>query len=158
MDSIDALRERYRRFKRGEEHKSPFFQAARRLQKQLNPDSDSSAFMWLNLLIADQNKGTPTTEIIEGLRKISFLREEVSILKPHAVVFFTGRARTPWYDYTIEQLFEGAKFEDHSPWWSEVRATGLPAKTARTYHPKYLRLKKQFGVLDEISAWIKQAQ
>ena len=155
-DPIRALRNGYEGFGRGKKWNSPFFQAARRLQKKLNPDSDPSAFMWLNLLICDQNQKTPTPEIIEKLRAISFLREEISILQPHAVVFFTG----PVYDYTIKhrQYFPDAEFEPQLPLWSKVRAAGLPAKTARTYHPKYLRLKKQFGILDDISAWITQAQ
>jgi hypothetical protein len=161
VDRVAWLRDCYRDFGRGRDvrgrkHNSPFFQAASELQRLVNPDSDLFAFTWLNLFICDQNKELPKEPIAEELRKVSFLRDEVSILKPHAVVFFTG----PNYDYTIKhkQYFPDTKFLDHPPLWSEVRATGLPSKTVRTKHPKNLRLRKQFGVLDEIAAWIKQAQ
>jgi hypothetical protein len=69
-------------------------------------------------------------------------------------VFFTGAS----YDYTVRQYFPDAQIEPHlgSKLWSEIRANGLPLKTARTNHPKNLRLRKQFGILDELADWIKQ--
>ena len=89
-DPVEELRKGYRQFARGKKWKSPFFQAARKLQKRLNPDSDDSGFMWLNLFICDQDKETPREPVAEELRQVSLLREEVGILKPDAVVFFTG--------------------------------------------------------------------
>ena len=161
-DPVDELRKGYEHFARGRKWRSPFFQAARKLQKCLNPDSDESGFMWLNLFICDQNKHLPEPEVAEELRKVSFLREEVAILKPHAVVFFTGSGpndKGP-YDYTIthERYFPEAKFAPHSRWWSKVyNDPGLPTKTARTYHPNYLWHSKERGVIDEIAVWITQA-
>lgn len=73
-DLIDALRDGCRRFERGKKWRSRFFQAARKLQKLLNPESDASGFMWLNLFICDQNQRLPKEPIAEELRKVSFLR------------------------------------------------------------------------------------
>src|ERR1700730_10010859 len=64
VDRIAWLRDRYQAFgrgrnARGKKHNSPFFQAATKLQKRLNPDSDPFGFMWLNLFICDQDQRLP---------------------------------------------------------------------------------------------------
>lgn len=153
VDRIVALRERYRSFDRGRKHNSPFFQAASELQLLLNPGADPFGFMWLNLFVCDQNKTTPREPAAEALRNVSFLRDEIKILRPDAVVFFTGHGA---YNYTIthKKYFPDANFTAHSNLWSKVRAEGLPTKTVRTYHPSYLRRQRHFGVLKEIASWI----
>lgn len=155
-DRITYLRQKYALFERGRHHNSPFFQAASKLQRHVNPDSDPFGFMWLNLYICDQNKRLPEEPIAEQLRQVSLLRDEMSILKPDALVFFAGRA----YDYAITHdcYFPDAQFDKISKLWSRVQASALPAKTARTYHPNYLRRSKQFPVLDEIAVWLQQSQ
>src|SRR5438309_4634374 len=57
--------------------------------------------------------------ISESLRQASFLRDEIEILKPTAVVFFTG----PNYDYTLkhEKYFSKAQLRPRSQWWAEVK-------------------------------------
>ena len=152
-DRIDWLRGQYREFDRGRDFHSPFFQAATVLQQRLNPSADPFGFMWLNLYICDQNKRLAAKSVTEALRSVSLLRQEIGVLRPDAVVFFAGRA----YEYAIthRQYFPDAVFCPHSRLWSEVRASGLPKAAAKTYHPKYLRLSKQFGVLEEISEWMR---
>lgn len=153
-DPIAQLRLNYSQFERGRHHNSPFFQAASKLQTYLNPDSDPFGFMWLNLYICDQNKRLPQEPIAEQVRQVSLLREEIRILKPDAVIFFAG----PAYNYAITHgsFFPDARFDTASKLWSKVHSSALPAKTARTYHPKYLRLSKQFGVLTEIADWLQE--
>ena len=165
---IDWLRYQYADFGRGRDargrkHNSPFFQAASTLQKLLNPDQDPFGFMWLNLFVCDQADHLPAADICERLRGVSFLRDEVRILKPHAVVFFTGSGRDDKgaYDYTIThpRYFPDAKINrvtNHL--WSVVTGDDiLPARTVRTYHPNYLWRHKQRGVLDEIADWMQIA-
>jgi hypothetical protein len=154
-NQISVLHDYYRRFDRGRKHNSPFFHAAKKLQVLLNPDSDPFGFIWLNLFVCDQNNGQPREPVAESLRKVSFLRDEIKILGPYAVVFFTG----PNYDYTLkhERYFPDAELKPRSKWWSEVMASGLPTKTARTYHPNHLQLERQtIAVLKEIADWINQ--
>jgi hypothetical protein len=155
-DRIDWLRRKYRDFDRGRHHHSPFFQAASEVQHRLNPFSDPFGFVWLNLYICDQNRGLAKEPAAESLRKMSVLREEIAILRPDAVIFFAGRA----YEYVIkhEHYFPDAEFRPHSRVWKEVKASALPETTAKTYHPKYLRLSKQSGVLTEITDWILRRQ
>ena len=154
-DRLAWLRLNYCRFERGKHYRrTPFFQAASKLQQLLNPASDPFDFMWLNLFICDQNKGLPSKANAESLRKISLLREEISILRPDAVIFFTGPASI----WTIEQepYFPDAEFQLRSPKWWTIAASGLPERAVLTYHPKYLRMSKGFGVLEEIAEWMKQ--
>ncbi len=153
-DRITWLRLKYAEFERGRRYNSPFFQAASKLQRILNPDSDPFGFLWLNLYMCDQNKRLPQEPMAEQVRQLSLLRQEIRILKPHALIFFAGRA----YNHAIthECYFPDAQLEPVSKLWSRVYASALPGKTARTYHPKYLRISKQFGVIDEIGQWLQR--
>lgn len=150
---IKNLRVQYEQFERGKHRRrSPFFQGAYRLQEMLNPGRDRYAFAWLNLFCSDQNQHLPSIELHDQLRGASLLADELAILEPDAVVFFTG----PQYDYTIKTLFMDAKFINLVPRTDAVHALGLPAATVRTDHPNYLRRTKRFDlVLDEVAKWIK---
>jgi hypothetical protein len=152
-DRVGWLRSEYRNFDRGRKYNSTFFQAASRLQERVNPDCDAFGFMWLNLFMCDQKNSTPTEPAAETLRSMSMLRDEVGILRPDAVVFFTG----PVYDYTIrhERYFPDVAFEPTSKWWAKIHSKYLPQRSVRTYHPSYLRRKKRFDVFDEIADWIR---
>lgn len=170
-DHVDWLRNEYTEFGRGRDtrgklYNSPFFQAARGLQSLLNPGCE---FMWLNLFVCSQKRGDkwglPEKSIAEELRKVSFLREEVRILKPAAVIFFTGSGPNDKgaYDFTIthERYFPGAEFSYHpGRLWSVIEnavSLGLPEKTVRTYHPGFLwRNKERRLAIDEIADWVKQ--
>lgn len=96
-DRVSWLRLNYCRFERGRHYRrTPFFQAASKLQQLLNPGSDPFDFMWLNLFICDQNKTRPEEpNNAESLRQISLLREEISIAKPDVVVFLPAGPPCP---------------------------------------------------------------
>ncbi|MEO5721012.1 MAG: hypothetical protein ABIR71_06030 [Chthoniobacterales bacterium] len=140
---IDALRQQYEDFERGKHRKkiSPFFEAAYILQDGLNPGGDRYGFAWLNLFCSDQEQRQPAVTLHDQLRDASLLADEIAILEPEAVVFFTG----PNYDYTIKRLFLDAELIDLLPGVRIFRAEGLPAATLRTYHPGYLRRTRRFG-------------
>jgi len=150
----------YRNFKLGEKYvKSPFWQASHELQRKLAPSVPAFGFVWSNLFICDQNKTTPENDIADKLREMSILKDELKILDPDAVVFFTG-----WnpYDFTIRALFPGVKMipvdgEDEKI-LSQLSHPTLPPKSYRTYHPKYLRLRKKMSVLDLIADKIKNCK
>jgi len=93
-------------------------------------------------------------EFHETLRKLSSLRKELEILKPDAVVFFTG----PRFDYTLSSLFQTASFrsaggdEQYLHYLKAFRGSGL---ILRTYHPNYLIQKKRSSIIKEIVTLIK---
>ncbi len=142
----------YRDFNLGEKYvKSPFWWAAHQLQSKLSAVVPPFGFVWSNLFICDQNKRTPENDIADKLRTMSVLQAEIDILQPHAIVFFTG-----WnpYDYTIDRLFQGndkIPINGDGKLLAQLSHRGLPISSFRTYHPKYLRLKKQMFILDVIA-------
>jgi hypothetical protein len=84
------------------------------------------------------------------------LQQEIAILKPDAVVFFSG----PSYDSTLQREFLDLNLSSVSrqiPIGSlaAVRSAHLPVRTIRTFHPEYLQRSRQLGLLKVISRWIK---
>ncbi|MGI8840133.1 MAG: hypothetical protein ACR2F8_05035 [Caulobacteraceae bacterium] len=67
-----------------------------------------------------------------------FLTGQIAILKPTAIIFFTG----PNYDFVIKDEFIGVEFPpiDNRPWekFARVVHEHLPKQSFRTYHPEYL--------------------
>lgn len=150
--SIGPLRDRYAGFFAGK-HRSPFFRGAYRLQAILNPSSAHNSFAWLNVFPADQNRSTPSPAVADRLRELNLLGDELAIVKPDAIVFFTG----PHYDYTLRALFPDLTFHQLFPGADALKARRLQGAVAvRTYHPNYLQQSKRFGLLDAIAGWIKQ--
>ena len=116
-------------------------------------------FVWSNLFICDQNRTTPEDDVADKLREINILKDELRILQPDAVVFFTG-----WrlYDYTINKLFPGVIMNPvdggDGKLLSQLSHPALPAESYRTYHPKYLQLQKKMSILDTIAERIKNSK
>jgi len=121
---------------------SPFWGHAHRLQQLLAPAVPPRGFVWANLVPCDQNKGRPKPDVLDKLLRLNLLRRELDILRPHAVVFFTG----PQYDGIMQRMFPNVRFEAEEGFGqrllSRVTHPGLPSASFRTHHPKYLQLKK----------------
>lgn len=153
--SLDAVTGLYRSFAMGEQYfATPFWRAARILQQSLNPDSPSSAFIWSNLSKVDENGHRPSRETETTVREtLGILPDEVAILKPRAVIFFTG----PNYDDLLSCLFPGAR-RDSVPGFTprqlvRISHTGLPSLSYRIYHPGYLaRTKRLPGTLAAVAS------
>jgi hypothetical protein len=100
--------------------------------------------VWSNLNPVDVDKRRPY-EIEDQLAQLRLLSAQVTILRPDAVVFLTG----PAYDGILNINFPGAVQATVSALdirtLCKVSHQDLPRKTFRTYHPKYLRLSKQYG-------------
>jgi hypothetical protein len=155
VDYVKVLRGYYCLFSRGRTHSSHFFRMARRLQERVNPGADPFGFMWLNLYLCDQNNDLPKEPAATALRTISLLRQEINILNPSAIVFFTG----PEYDFTIKKYFPDAELTalSRSRMWCEFNADGITAKMARTYHPDaWLWGTRRSAIMDEIGDWIRK--
>jgi hypothetical protein len=79
------------------------------------------------------------------------LQREIELLKPTAVVFFTG----PIYDTALKQEFEDAQLlaVDDLPerGFARVVSHSLPEASFRLYHPKALRMRGHWGWLDTLA-------
>jgi hypothetical protein len=99
-------------------------------------------YLWNNLLkIGKCARGTPNDKIIEITKQyFNVLEEEIEILKPDIVVFFTGN-----YDAYIKEFLGDVKIEQVAGFeekeFCKMKITNIPL-SVRTYHPNYLRFKK----------------
>jgi hypothetical protein len=83
------------------------------------------------------------------------LREEITILDPTSVVFFTG----PLYDEVLRDEFPGVEFTAYddrpSRQFACVTHAHLPVRSFRTYHPGYLvRSRQRRAWINEIAAMV----
>ena len=148
LESIRELTDLYADFDLGRGYRaSPFWRAAHTLNRNLNDGEPEASFLWTNLVRVDCDRRRPPRHLEEFVARLRWLNAEVELTAPRVVVFFTG----PRYDDRMLEQFPGAKLENISQSLARVRHSELPALTFRTYHPKYLALSKEWGVLDEIA-------
>jgi hypothetical protein len=155
-DPVSRIQTYYRRFNFAEGYNSPFWHAIHNLQASLEPRVAPRSFVWSNLYICDQKKILPDPFLCEQLLDLRTLPHEIAILRPDAVVFFTG----PHYDYTIKTLFPDVRLSRcgsrDARLFSRVEHSELPRLSFRTYHPAYLRRSGQFGILRTISRLLNE--
>lgn len=150
-ESPEVLREKlqqgYRDFDLGANYKAtPFWDASNQLYFGLNPSATSRAFIWTNLVKMDNARRRPGLEFESSISALNLLDAELAAFKPQVVVFFTG----PRYDDLLLRTFAGATLTPVVKSLFRVEHPSLPIHSFRTYHPKYLRLSKQWSVLNEI--------
>lgn len=152
FSSVEDIVNEYKHFDLGANYRStPFWAAAGKLHKQLNPDADDNGYIWSNLNKLAQRKKRPTSVVESAAAKYCLLESEIRICKPQVVVFFTG----PRYDEILKLNFANLKPEPLSKTITKIIHPSLPDHSYRTFHPKYLRMSKQWNVLDEIVALVK---
>lgn len=123
-----------------------FLPAARRLQELVSRDVPSVGLVWVNMFTCSQKRGRLNPDIAAAIAEVRVLANEINILKPDAVVFFTG----PSYDTALGIIFPNVRPlpDDGScgKWVRKLEAHDpLPQRSFRTYHPAYLNRR---GVLD----------
>lgn len=148
---VERLVSVYRKFDRGRKYRSPFWSAAKYISKRLN-GKPGHGLLWSNLFRVDQRKSRPNKKVESWLAKTDYvLREEVAILEPSVVVFFTG----PNYDSLVRRIFDGVRFDSVAGKGkrsiSRLEHTLLPHHSYRVYHPAYLRRSKQWPLLDTLA-------
>jgi len=159
---IETLMHLYRLFnfatRQPENWRSPFWRAFRELSSP--PEVEP---LWSNLFRCSVKNGSvirncsrdELQEILESQRGL--LQKEIKILKPNAVVFFTG----PNYDFGIREEFEQVAFEpvarDRAGKFDRVVHEGLPDKCFRTYHPAYLQRTRRWQWLEELVHLVRSA-
>jgi len=129
--------------------KGTFWNSARRFKGQLEEESNSKTveLVWNNVFKVGKTKRGKPGEEIRHVEKQDFdvIQQEIDILKPNLVVFFSG----PYYDkhlgsrilgYEVQPVLDGYPGREVEFWKLNG---GIQA--VRTYHPTYLRRSKQEG-------------
>ena len=158
LDPVNILMQMYSKFAfgknyygPGKNYRSPFWDAARKVYTSLNPEGPEHGFAWSNLLCIDSRNKRVDNATEENLLTLNLLTEEIRLIKPNVVIFFTG----PRYDGCIKETFCNVRFKMIEKGLDVLEHPNLPMKSFRTYHPKYLRMSKRWKLLDEISDLIK---
>lgn len=153
--NIEHLLEVYKNFSWGlmdasKKRKDNFFTTLGLLINKLNEISSPNYFIWNNIYKIGKahEKGKPTDEIKEIENNyFNVIEEEVKILKPNAIIFFTGRT----YDEKIKTVFGDFEHEKDSNLSKEepIKKITLLNKDFnfiqscyKTYHPRFLTTGK----------------
>ncbi len=142
QSKIEGLMNVYEEFNLGEKYySSPFWNVTRKVERALEIEEYSSA--WTNLNKYDVNSKRPQGSHEKEISKFDdLLLSEIEILKPDICVFFTG----PHFDFRLKNIYDGIEFRKEDNWKTNQLVTlkheKLPTISIRTYHPKYLRMKK----------------
>lgn len=141
--AITELQTIYEKFSLGLEHPSPFWQAVRELERAFG--IKAGHVLWSNLNRADYESARPPRELEEQLLgAFPLLPAEIAVASPDVVVFFTG----PSYDGLLSKAFPDAVItpvRGFDQALCNVRHCSLPKRAFRTYHPKFLRLRRKWS-------------
>ncbi len=158
-DYIPSLMNWYEEFKFGvEQQRRPIFSIMHSIIKKCNLTYDSCMYLnvWKYCLIANKKGVKPSKElqqITENTNKLIY--DELRILKPDVVVFFTG----PRYDGDIRTNIGAVEFNGFLKYnknvISELCFKDFNFRAIRTYHPSYMRRTgKENAYIDEITNFI----
>jgi hypothetical protein len=145
-DTVSHLMREYEQWKLGLAYsKSPFWTATHQIAAAVlgADESVNESVLWTNVYKIDMRNAPPPKPICEYLINTQILRTELEIVKPDAVVFFTG----PNYDWAIRHSLN-IEFDGANRTLSIVDRGGV--KWLRTYHPHYLRRSRNWGLVDQI--------
>lgn len=161
-NSVEALIHGYVCFEfarhQPDNYNSPFWRAYRQVRELIKEDVDgnNTAVLWTNLFRMSLDGGSVVKNGTESeVAQISayiknILLNEISILKPNSVIFFTG----PDYNQALLNEFDQCEFNPFGNYdvsqTSYVKHPCLPKRSIRTYHPGYLARSEQWGLLKEV--------
>ena len=129
-------------------NKRAFWKAFHYFEKELNSHFDNKKlyYIWNNLSKVGKYKDKGMTSSIRNFERnyFSVILEEIKILKPDIVIFFTGPNRDNDIKYNFHNVFfdnmgNPDKIKDKKTYTTahKVISTDLPEKTVRLYHPNY---------------------
>jgi hypothetical protein len=133
----------YEEFNVGETYyASPFWNVTRKVERALGSVPYSCS--WTNVSKFDLDGGRSYGQYEQAISDLDdILTTEISILQPEVCIFFTG----PDFDYRLNRIFTGLRYNAVSDWNKRALARLehplLPPHCFRTYHPRYLRLRRQ---------------
>lgn len=154
-DGVDRLMRNYEKFAFGKNYhgnRSPFWRAFRLLQS-----GTGTVPVWTNIFGFDVDAssvmGSCSAEEVRAILKAQhgLLRREIEQLAPDVVLFLCG----PNYDLALRGEFPEVQFTAVAGrterQFARVRASGLPARSYRLYHPNYLnRSRERWAWLQEL--------
>jgi hypothetical protein len=154
-NAVDSLTRGYEHFSFAKHYRgrgSPFWAAFREVQAW-----NLGEVLWTNLSRFDHQGGSilNSPQRKEALAAQSdLLAREIEVTKPDTALFVTG----PRYDWLLESLFPGLRFEALGGLPSVVRLHHhhLPLRAFRTYHPNALRRMKRWTDLQVVRDAIDQ--
>lgn len=148
-DDISIQMREYRDFNLGIKYQStPFWNIIRKLEKRLAGSEYSS--VWLNLNRYDEKEDRPSLNNLEILSQLdSLLLEELRLIEPHIVIFFTG----PNFINRILQLLQATSKTTVIDRLFKITSPMLKSLIFSTDHPRYLRTSQiEQSVIDAICA------
>jgi hypothetical protein len=138
---------------------SAFWRAFRYLEDEV-AEAPCSA-MWTNLFKVDVSGSVLKNCKVKHRRLLraaqsGLLAEEIRLLKPQIVVFFTG----PHYDDELIDAFPDVTLSQLLPSRDAreaalVHSAALPVCSIRTYHPTYLQRSRRWSLLEEVAAAVQ---
>ena len=151
--NVSALMRGYADFNLGGKwRRTPFWQAAHQLYRNLNPNSSPDGFLWSNLVKVDVANACPPEPILDRVLAWGLVPTEIQITQPEVVVFFTGTD----YDPILQKTFPDARLEMMDNFVARVSSSALPSRTFRTPHPRWLRQKKHWDVIARVAEFAQQ--
>ncbi|MGK0366703.1 MAG: hypothetical protein ACI85O_003778 [Saprospiraceae bacterium] len=142
QSKIEGLMNVYEEFNLGKKKSSsPFWNITRKIERILEIEEYSCA--WTNLNKYDVNSKRPKGNHEKEISQFDdLLISEIEILKPDVCIFFTG----PSFDYRLKKIYSDIILQEEENWKHNqlvnLKHEKLPKISIRTYHPKYLRMKK----------------
>lgn len=165
--SVSALMQGYVEFEfsryQSKNVNSPYWRAYRHIRNAFDEEAFGfdSCVLTTNLFRMAFENGSAvyngTKEQAEEMNRLSgtLLAEEISVLEPTAVIFFTG----PRYESYLMSQFTDMEFSAISDIpvsrMAYVHSSSFPKLSFRTYHPNYLSRSRQWHFLDNICDLIK---
>lgn len=158
-DSVEALIHGYTTFNYSKRQpanaRGCFWTAYRKLRATLEGDIDGS-ILWTNLFRMSVDGGSvirnssPGEIMILQRAQVGLLPDEIRILQPMVIIFFTG----PNYDHALAREFPGIEYSPFKSRTTRVAANlshpRLPLCSIRTYHPASLRRQRLWPIVDEV--------
>lgn len=152
--NVDKLTRFYSNFflnKNYKNHKSPFWNGINELEAEIKKelDNQSVGFVWNNVLKIGRGKiGFPSKINPLTNRYFKIVPDEISILKPDYIVFFSG----PNYDKLLKYVigdFSTQKIKGFAEKELCIIKNDIIPLSFRTYHPNYLRRSKKLDTVIE---------
>ena len=155
-NSLKQVITNYEEFELANGYNSPFWRFIKELNSRFN--DTEYCYLWTNINKFGQHgaEGRPDPKVLDlESEYFNILKDELTILKPDAVIFLTG----PNYDNDIINKLGATEFlecSDHtSREFAQLKNKYLPKKSFRIYHPNYLSHSKMFDeYLDILSKLI----
>lgn len=142
---VSELKRQFRIFNYGEHYyNSPFWYFFHMAKNEFNNCTNNTDFLYTNLSRQDENQGAIVTEnfyqAVHHQNNLIF-RQELKILSPDIVLFFTGPNRDELLKYTFRDLkfipMNGWQlFKNGNSFICRLQSEDLPVNSFRIYHPE----------------------